>query len=179
MSGALGSTELDRWLDELARRWERYFGNDPKVPLPPERETAALDRLLKEQSRSESRSTADRFKLQQQLHRFATYRQLWQRQLRQRESFRGGARPAPEANEPAPAPVAAGEEDEIGRLHRRFTELSSALGAGRAVELEPFRKALDAQRRQLEEKGAQVEGFEVVEDEGRVKVRARMRRRRS
>ncbi len=179
MSSAPVSAELDRWLDELARRWERYFGNDPKIPFPPERETAALDRRLKEMSRSEAHTTIERFKLEQQLHRFATYQQLWQRQLRQRESARGAARPAAAANEPVAAAVAAGEGDEIERLHRRFTELSSAVDGGRAVGLEPFRRALEAQRRQLEEKGATVEGFEVVEEGGRVKVRARMRRRRS
>ena len=173
------SVDLDRWLLELVRRWERYFGNDPNVPLPPERETAALERRLKQVSGSEPRSTSEKFKLDQQLHRFATYQQLWKRQLRLRETAPGPARAAAGANGPGSAPVAPGEGDEIERLHRQFTKLTAEAGGAGTVGLEQFRSSLEEQRRALEAKGAKVEGFEVVEEEGRVKVRARARRRRS
>jgi len=168
--------QLARWIDELARKWERYMSNDPKVPIPPERERAALARRLNDLSRGEPISAADRFRLDQLLHRFTTYNNLWMRQLRERETAAatGGV---PGLNAGRPAPVPSGEDD-LARLHTRYVELLQATGHSGTVSAERFRQALEGERVRLRQQGADVEGFEVVQDGGAVRVRARLRRRR-
>jgi hypothetical protein len=177
--------ELERWLTELARKYERYFARDPKVPVPPERERTTLERRLKELSRGEPRNAAEQFKLDALLHRFATFNQLWQRLLREREE-RGAAAARVEAQTPRPAAAtppnaraAAPVGDSEGEYRRVFATYRDALDrAGRpsSIVFERFRATLEQQRRAAEERGAVVEGFDVVEDASGVKLRARVRR---
>jgi hypothetical protein len=172
--------QVEPWIDELARKWERYFARDPKVPLPPERESSALERRLRELSRGDPPTAAERFRLEQLLHRFSLYNTLWRRQLRDREEAREGLRRAAlstQVNAEAPASVPLVDEYE-GLFRRYRAELQKA---GRALNVDAgrFREALEAQRQQLEAKGAVVEGFDVVSSNGQVKVLARVRRGRS
>jgi hypothetical protein len=178
MAGPDLASELGRWLDELARRWERFFAHDPAVRIPPERERDALERRLRELSRQEAPTPADGFRVQQLLHRFATYNALWQRQLRDREASRKGmTAPPEEINAARRAPVGA-VEDEWQRLHATYIAALRAVGSAGTVGLERFRDTLQAQRRALEERGAVVEGFDVVQEGTQVKLRARVRRGR-
>lgn len=176
--------QLERWLVELSRKWERYFARDPQVPVPPEREREALSRRLREISREELRGAAAQFRRDQLLSRFSTLNQHWVRQLRQREEAAGGrVRPGPAApaaevaNASRPASVSHVDED----YRRLYAEYSAALArAGRpgSVSFERFRAALDQQCEAVRAKGATVEGFEVQEEGGQVRVRARVRRGR-
>jgi len=170
-------TQLEHWLVELARKWERYVSRDPQVPLPPERERAALERRLREISRQEMRTVGERFRLEQLLHRFSMFNQLWIKQLRDREvgtarSEVGRAAPNARASLPVPPP-----RDECAALHAHYAELVGRTG-GTPLPLEQFRGALEAQRRSLEQQGAVVEGFDVAEMGGRVRIQARVRRGR-
>ena len=167
--------QLERWLEDLARRWERYFARDPKVPRPPERERGALERRLRDVSREEIRSTVIQFRLEQLLHRFATYTALWQRQLREQEEARTAARIRRPTNEGAPAPVSPAGDD-YRSLHENYVGALRASGSDASINEERFRQVLEQQRRALEARGAVVEGFEVVSDGGQVKLRARVRR---
>ena len=171
--------QLHRWLDELSRKWERYFVHDPKVPVPPERERAALERQLREISRSEFRQTHEQFRLDQLLHRFSTYNMLWQRQLREREEARQAGRPGQAAatNAPVAAAVHATDGDEFQALHARYLKELQASGAQASINFERFRQTLETQKRMLEERGVTVEGFDVVRDGPKVKLQARVRRR--
>jgi hypothetical protein len=171
-------TQLDRRLEELARRWERFFARDRHVPTPPERERSELERQLRELSRYEGRTSAEQFRMEQLLHRFATFNQLWQRQMREREEARsqaGGAAQPP--NRPVSGPVG-GVGDEYQSVFDRYVDALKRSGKTAGVGFEGFRQTLEQQRRQLEEKGSVVEGFEVVEDGPQVRVRARVRRGR-
>ena len=175
--------ELERWLTELARKYERYFAHDPKVPLPPERERSALDRRLKEISRGEPRTAAEQFKLESLLHRFATYTSLWQRQLRDREEARGiAARAAAEpVAPPATSPntrAAASVPDPVDyrSLFARYREALDRGGRSSGIVFERFKATLEQQRLAAEGRGAVVEGFDVVEEPSGVKLRARVRR---
>jgi len=167
--------QLERWLEDLARRWERYFARDPKVPRPPERERGALERRLRDVSREDIRSTVIQFRLEQLLHRFATYTSLWQRQLREQEESRTAARTRRLANEGAPASVSSAGDD-YRTLHESYVGALRASGSDASINEERFRQVLEQQRRALEARGAVVEGFEVVSDGGQVKLRARVRR---
>jgi len=169
--------QLERWLVELARRWERYLARDPHVPLPPDRERAALERRLRELSREEAWSASDRFRLDQLLHRFSSYSQLWQRQLSSREVGPSAAMHArPVLNAPATLSVPP-VKDELASLHTRYAELIGRRG-GQAMAADRFRALLDSQKAQLEGKGNVVEGFDVVEVDGQIRVQARVRRGR-
>ena len=169
--------DLDRWLEELARRFERFFAKDPHVPVPPERERLALERRLRDVSRREASSVAEQFRREQLLHRFSSYNLLWQRLLREREEARGVAASATRAaNIQPPPPVA--EKDEFRAVFDTYLAAQRRSGRAGAVGYDRFCQALDLQRRQLVERGAHVEGFEVVEDGSGVKVRARVRRGR-
>ncbi len=170
--------ELERWLGELARKWERFLAGDRQVSVPPERERAALERRLQELSRTEPPTVGERFRMEQLLHRFATHNQLWQRQLRDREEARQGAGSARRAlNEPPPRPVPEASGD-YGLVFSRYLEALGRAGKEAPVGFERFRDALEQQRRQIESRGSLVEGFEVVADGGNVRVRARVRRGR-
>ena len=170
--------QLERRLEELARRWERYFARDRLVPTPPERERAELEQRLRELSRHEARAAADRFRLDQLLHRFATYNQMWQRMLRDREEARAGAAAPPsEPNGKAAAPVRTVSDDYRG-VFSRYVDALRKTGHEAGVGFDGFRATLEQQRRTLEAGGAVVEGFEVVEAGSQVRIRARVRRGR-
>ena len=171
-------TELGHWVDELARKWERFFAHDPQVRVPPELERAALDRRLRELSRAEAATAAEAFRVEQLLHRFSTYSAMWQRQLRDREASRRGITAAPDEINAGRRALVPPVEDEYETLHSAYVAALHAAGNAGKVSLERFRDSLQAQRRSLEERGARVEGFDVVQEGSQVKVRARVRRGR-
>ena len=103
---------------------------------------------------------------------------MWQRQLRDQEASRRGITATPDeinAGRRAPVPPA---KDEYERLHAAYVAALRAAGSAGTVSLERFRDSLQAQRNALEERGAVVEGFDVVQEGPQVKVRARVRRGR-
>ncbi len=176
MNNGISVAQLESLLEQLVRRWERFVSRDPQVPFPPERERLRLEQLLREVSREERRSTVEQFRLEQLQHRFSTLSQLWQRQVREREEVRRGSAASPEAaNVPAAAPV---HRDEFGALFATYAAQLQAVGKRPTLDAASFGKALQAQRQQLEEKGFEVDGFEVTRVGDDVKVRARARRRR-
>ncbi len=178
MGAADAVGRFEQWLEELARKWERYFARDPHVPLPPERERAALERRLKEMSRRESRTSAEQFRLEQLLYRFATYNQLWQRMLRGREEARAASGAAARALNAERAASVADDGDEYERVFARYAAVLGQMGKAAPVSFGRFREVLEKQRRDLEGQGATVEGFDVFEDGPNVRVRARVRRGR-
>jgi hypothetical protein len=178
MAGTDLVTELGRWLDELARRWERFFAHDPQVRTPPDLEREALERRLRELSRQDTASAAEEFRVQQLLHRFSVYNNLWLRQLRDREEARKRmAAQEREINAARRAPVPPADE-EYRALHATYTAALRESGVAGGVSFERFRESLTAQRASLEARGAVVEGFDVVRDGTHVKLRARVRRGR-
>jgi hypothetical protein len=168
--------QLERSLEELARKWERFFAHDRNVPTPPERERETLERRLREVSREELHTAAEQFRMEQLLHRFTTYNQLWQRLLREREEARKAAGSAARAaNETAPTSVPE-KGDEYHGVFSRYAAALTKAGKKVPVDYTRFRETLEQQRRQLEGRGSVVEGFEVVEEGTQVRVRARVRR---
>ncbi|MCS7181872.1 MAG: hypothetical protein NZ869_02010 [Thermoanaerobaculum sp.] len=162
--------ELEQKLEELARKWERYFAGDREVPIPPERERQALARQLRFFSQNEGLSTAARFRLDGLLHRFFTYTQLWERQLRGKVEAR---RPADAA-----APATVSPRDEVARLHQEYTASLLRMGKKPTLDEQSFRRLVEEQRRKLEQQGLEVQGFVVSTEGGRVSLKAKARRKR-
>lgn len=162
--------DIERKFEELARRWERYFSGDREVPIPPERERAALARQLQTLSREEGLSFAERFRLDGLLHRFSTYNQLWERQLRARNE----ARRAPDTQR---ASSVKREEDEVARLHREYVASLEKVGRRTNLDLAAFRKVLAEQKRRLELQGLEIQGFVVVCQGNQVSLRAKARKK--
>lgn len=172
---------LARKVEDLAHRWERYIARDPQEPLPPDRDRADLERQLRVLSRQEGRSTSESFRFEQLLHRFSTLSALWQRQLREREEALVGGhyvRGHEQSHPNATTPASVSAEERYDALFARYTAALQRNGRQVGVTPERFRTTLEAQRRELEGRGANVEGFDVAEENGQVKVRARIRRGR-
>lgn len=162
--------ELELKLEVLARKWERYFAGDREVPIPPERERQALERQLKVVSRQEGLSTAVRFRLDGLLHRFSSYCQLWDRQLRAKTEARRAA--------DAAAAASVKRADEVDRLFQEYVEAMARAGKKPAWDREGLRRILDEHRRRLEEQGFEVQGFSVVAGSGGVSLKAKARRKK-
>lgn len=171
--------QLERWLDDLARRWERFVSHDPNVPVPPERERAALERRLRELSRLESLTTGEQFRLDQLLHRFATLTNLWQRQLRDREEARPGATPPRRSLNVAPLAPVEDPDAAYKALYDSFVAAHQVVGANVSVPYDRFRQSLARQRELLESRGDVFEGFDVTVEKAQVKLKARVRRGRN
>ncbi|MGQ9496228.1 MAG: hypothetical protein ACUVRY_08280 [Thermoanaerobaculaceae bacterium] len=162
--------DMERKLEELARKWERYFSGDQEVPIPPERERAALARQLQVLSREEGLPFAVRFRLDGLLHRFSTYNQLWERQLRARSEARRAA------NAQGASSVKK-VEDDVARLHREYVASMEKVGRRTSLDLAAFRKVLADQKRRLESQGLEVRGFVVVCQGNQVSLRAKARKK--
>lgn len=162
--------ELEKKLELLARKWERYFAGDREVPIPPERERQALARQFQSVSRIEGLSTAVRFRLEGLLHRFSSYNQLWDRQLRAKLEARRAA--------DAAAAASVQQVDEVERLFREYAEAMERAGKKPAWDKEGLRRVLDDHRRRLEEQGFEVQGFSVVASSTGVALKAKARRKR-
>jgi hypothetical protein len=167
--------QLNKWLDELARKWERFLARDPGAPVPPERERALLERRLLEISREEAPTAEERFRLERLMNRFASHNALWLRLLREREEAREASFTAKAANVRSAASVSTGDA-EYRRIFVRYQAELEKTGGMRPMSFERFRETLAQQKKQLEEQGAVVEGFEVVKESSGVKVRAKVRR---
>ncbi len=162
--------DLEKKLELLARKWERYFTGDRDVPIPPERERQALAHQLQVISRMEGLPTAVRFRLEGLLHRFSTYSQLWDRQLRAKFEARRVA------DASAAASVKSG--DELDRLYRDYVEAMERAGKRPAWDREGLRRFLDGQKRRLEEQGFEVHGFSLVASGGGVTLKAKARKKK-
>lgn len=161
---------MERKLEELARKWERYFTGDREVPIPPERERAAFARQLQILSREEGLPFALRFRLDGLLHRFSTYNQLWERQLRTRTEGRRAA------DAQRASSVEKGEDD-VARLHREYVASLEKVGRKASLDLAGFRKVLAEQKRRLELQGLEVQGFTLVCQGNQVSLRAKARKK--
>lgn len=163
-------SDLGKKLELLARKWERYFAGDREVPFPPERERQALARQLQVISRMEGLSTAERFYLDNLLHRLSTYSQLWERQLKQK-SAAGRAADTSKAASVKPA-------DEVDRLYREYVEAMERVGKRPAWDREGLQRFLEGQKRRLEEQGFEVQGFTLVASGGGVSLKAKARKKK-
>jgi hypothetical protein len=175
---------IDRAMQALIRDWERFFAGDLRVP--PHDDSDRLGRRLRLLAESSGGSRVDRFRLEQLQHRFQTYLQNWERMLRDREEGRGrtGAAARATGAEAAPVPpnaAASGAVDAQGTptLYDRYVAAKRSLGLAVGVDREGFEAQLDAQRERLRPKLGDDVSFEVLVEDGKVRLAARGTRARS
>jgi hypothetical protein len=182
-------TRLETRLRDLIREWERYFAGDRRVP--PIKERDSMGRWLRTLAESgEPLRSADAFRLGQLQQRFATYSQLWERMLREREEGRVVRPVVPgQASTPPPSSSAAassGNGSEAAPVHSRkndlygsYLEARRSLGQEARVSREAFEAQIESQRQRLKDRMGNDVEFRVVVEGGKVKISARRSNDRS
>lgn len=188
-------SELERDLQLLAgelRRLEAeyalYFGG--RLPRPPLEARGRLEALIKRLDRGGFDQVAQRFRFQTLQSRYATFAELWDRNLRQREEGRA-LRPAAEsAAVPAPARAAGENErvlhtasiedvsaqpEQLEDLYGALMEARRSAGEG-AVPFHRFAQLVREQVQQFRNDGAGEVTFRVAMRDGKVRLTARAKK---
>lgn len=172
LQAAIAQTE--QALRDLSVEWERFFAGERRTPPQPQR--VALQRRLQMLAESASRA-AEQFRIEQLQSRFMSYNMMWERHLRAREegnlplavvSRGAAARSRPDASGPGSV-----HGEDADAIWERFTKAKSSLGQRATIDRDAFLAQLEAQRERLEAKlGGQVR-FDVVVEDGKVRLAAR------
>lgn len=175
---------VEHALQSLIRDWERFFAGDLRVPPHDDRDRLA--RRLRLLAESSAGSRVERYRLEQIQHRFMTYSQNWDRMLRDREEgrIRGGTpvgRPTSESPAPAPNVRRRRAVDEQGgdSLYDRWVAAKRSQGLEVGVDRATFELQLAEQRRKIEAKLGNEVRFDVLIDDGKVRLAARAKKARS
>ena len=181
---------VERALQDLIKEWERFFAGTRRTPPQTERERIARRlRMLMDPNQHALRNV-EHFRVEQLQHRFMTYSQMWERMLREREEGRGrsiaakraavrvGAPSKPlsssgSASGANASPGTSVDQDSAAALFERYAAAKRSLGQSVGVDEKAFAAQVNAQRRSMEARLGSGVRFEVVVDEGRVKLTAR------
>jgi hypothetical protein len=171
---------LDKDLRDLIVSWERFFAGDLRVP--PHADHSRLSNRLRALSGRPSRRRAEQFRLEQLQHRFSSYSANWERMLREREEGRGrfGRQGATGPPKPAAANAHGGptvDDGGGGSLYDRYVAAKRELGEHTAVDRTAFERQLADKREKLRARLGHEVRFEVMVDEGKVKLAARKKRK--
>jgi hypothetical protein len=151
--------------------------------VPPHDDGDRLGRRLRLLAESSAGSRVERFRLEQLQHRFQSYLQNGAPARDREEGGPGGAagRPGVERTAPPTNAAAAGAVDDQGgpALYDRYVAAKLALGLAVGVDREAFEAQLAAQRERLRPKLGDDVLFEVLVEDGKVRLAARTNRARS
>ncbi len=184
--------DLDRLAAELKRlesEYTKYFAG--RLPQPPVELRDQVDRLFRQWDRRTGESSAARFRLQTLQARYATFRELWDRNVRAREE--GPHTPAGRrAGRPAGAEPGLRNETFAAVIHdparepARVRSLYDAVMEARrqtghdVVPYQQFAELVERQMEQLRGAGVSEVVFRVSVSGGRPNLTARaVRRKRS
>jgi hypothetical protein len=195
--------QLERALDELARRWDRFLAREPGAAKPSGAEIDAIEQRLRQSGVGHTLSAAERTRLDHLTARFNTKAASWRQLTREPEQKPVGAPPAKPGTRPQPASAVASRPasglpptgpassttappkggidaarmEEYRHLFARYQAVMERAGETLPTSLERFVRELEEQRRRLEERGTLVVGFEIVREASGVHVRPRTRSR--
>jgi len=154
---------------------ERFFNGG--LALPPEELRTRVQGMLRELRGVTLRAAADQYRLGSLEARFNSLSELFGRRLRDREEGRGA--PAPRVAAPerpafdARAGIVLRDAGEAAAVEALWSGLAAA-GGGKRLELETFRGYVARQVAEIRAKtGAGAVQFRVVEEEGRLKLKAK------
>lgn len=189
---------LDEQLRQLKNQYDMFFAGNR--PLPPVEDRRRFDRAIRELETIRIRDNATRFRFTNVMNKYTLYRELWSRQMREREegprdyrkrvaALQGEGAPNP-AQRRASAGAAArrvtssdgqsyiklngsGDAEELVALHQELSEARQKTGAGN-ISLEKFSTMIDTQVQGLKKKyGERDIGFRVDVENGKVKLKAK------
>jgi len=179
-------TELERDLQQLAadlRRLEveytQFFAG--RLPRPPLRLRSSVDALMRRLDRAPFEQIAQRFRFQTLQSRYATFGELWDRSMRQREEGRGSLPVAETAARTArPKDVLletsivdpTRENDRLGDLYEALCEARRNAGE-REIPFEKFVEVVTGQVEKSRQEGAGPVTFRVTTQDGKVRFTAR------
>lgn len=184
MTPPAAAPNFERRLDELAAGIEqfrvdseRYFSGG--LALPPEDLRTRLQSLLRDLRGAQLRGAAEQYRLGSLEARFNSFSELFGRRLREREEGRGPATartfvPEQESTLDARAGVTLADAGQADAVEAIWRGLAGDGSGGRKLELETFRGYLSQQISAIREKtGAASVQFRVVEEDGKVKLKAK------
>lgn len=180
MSLADQITKLDKDLRDLIVSWERFFAGDLRVP--PHADHSRFQNRLRALAGKPSRRRAEQFRLEQLQHRFTSYAANWERMLREREEGRGrfgGSAAAMPSTHAAANVGGVGSVDpsDSDSLYDRYVAAKREHGEKVAVDRERFERQLAQKRDKLRTRLGDDVCFDVMVDDGKVKLAARRNRR--
>jgi hypothetical protein len=193
--------QLERALDELARRWDRFLAREPGAAKPSGAEIDAIEQRLRQSGVGHTLSAAERNRLDHLTARFSTKAASWRQLAREPEPkpataspAKPGARPQP-ASAVAPRPASGlpptgsapsttapprgaidpARNEEYRRLFARYQAAMERAGEPIPTSFDRFVRELEDQRQRLLARGNVVEGFDIVREASGVHVRPRTR----
>jgi hypothetical protein len=187
--------QLERALDDLARRWDSFLSHESGAAMPAVAEIDALEQRIRQAALGHAVSPAEQARLAQLSARFGTKAGGWRQLARGAEPQRAPAPPVRPVAKPQPAPVApsppaapatavpaSGSIDparleEYRHLFARYQAVMERAGEPIPTSLDRFVRELEEQRRRLLARGVAVEGFDIVREASGVHVRPRTRSR--
>jgi len=193
--------QLERALDELARRWDLYLTHEAGAAMPGAGEVDALERRIREAGSGRTLSAAERGRLEQLTARFNAKAANWRQLARGAVQKPAAASPAKPAARPQPAPppssfpaptaaapptasatagpprggIDAARMEEYRHLFARYQAAVERAGEPIPTSFDRFVRELEEQRQRLVARGVVVEGFDVVREASGIRVRPRTR----
>jgi hypothetical protein len=171
---------LENDLQKLIRDWDRYFAGDLRVP--PNLEQDRFANRLRSLSGQQLQRRADQFRVEQLQHRFMTYATNWERMLREREEGRGRFAGAGRGFRAHHASTNVRESGSVNppekeSLYDRYVDVKRKHGQKVAVDRATFDAQMAAKRKKLASRLGEDVQFDVLVEDGKVKLAARRRRR--
>ena len=179
--------QLERAIDQLARRWDRFLAHEAGTTMPTVAEIGALEQRLRQLGLRDAVSPVERGRLEQLASHLAVKAASW-RHLASQGDRMPSAAPAPQKpkgpqpttaaappTEPPEAKVSPAMMEEYRRLFARYQATVERAGEPIPVNFNRFVRELEEQRQRLTARGIQVDGFDVVREPSGVRVRPRTR----
>jgi hypothetical protein len=179
--------QLERAIDQLARRWDRFLTHEAGATMPTVAEVGALEQRLRQLGLRDAVSPVERGRLGQLASHLAVKAASWRRLASQGDRTPSAA-PAPQKPKSPQAATPAAPEaeraegkvsptmmEEYRRLFARYQATMERAGEPIPVNFARFVQELEEQRQRLTARGIQVDGFDVVREPSGVRVRPRTR----
>ena len=168
---------LENNIQRLKTQYDQYFLGVQKIP--PEKLARDVAREIRLLSTASVTNTALKFRIQQLVSRYNTFLSYWQRNLRDIEDGRVSRRKGTTADSTgANGDVIAisspeADREQMDKLFRALNREYRRAGSETAPEMSKVRKMVQKHNRELKEKyGCAKVGYKVVNEEGKVKIKA-------
>lgn len=168
--------KLERDIQDLRIKWERFFAGDLKVP--PDDFKAQVLKDIRALRNANLTAAADNFRLGSLEARFNTYSELYGRRLREREEGPAAVQHLPvrerHPEHDAAAGITLGEKPEPAAVEALFTGLYHAAGQSPKFDLASFGDYIQSQIASIRLKtGCAEVQFRVAIEEGKPRLKAK------